>query len=190
MNWPFGSFLPGDFDVISGDPPWRLRNWNMNNQRKSASRYYSLMTTEEICKLPVGDLASKNSILLLWSSAPMLPQAFNVASSWGFKKYVSRMSWRKVYASGKPCMGCGYWVRTMHEDVLIFTKGAPKISKAFPSLFDGVRREHSRKPEEYYQLVEERTPDARRLDLFSRESRAGWSFWGNEAGKFDAQAAD
>lgn len=173
------------YDVIVADPPWQFRLWSETNLHKSPAKHYALMTTADVAALPVASLAAENCILLLWTSAPMLLDAKEVAEGWGFPKYVSRTAWRKTFASGKQAMGCGYWVRTMHEDVLIFTRGKPKIAKAFPSLFDGVRREHSRKPDEFYDIVRERTPNMRRADLFSRESRPGFDGWGNEATKFD-----
>jgi N6-adenosine-specific RNA methylase IME4 len=186
LTWPFASLMPGSADVIVADPPWLFKLRSNVNLEKSPGKHYGLMTTDDVCKLPVDALAAPESVLLLWTSAPMLPDAFDVAKAWGFPKYVSRTAWRKTYKSGAQCMGCGYWVRTMHEDVLIFTRGKPRIAKAFPSLFDGIRREHSRKPDEFYDLVTARTPNARcRADLFSRESRVGFVGWGNEATKFD-----
>lgn len=176
------------YDVIVADPPWQFRLWSQTNLHKSPAKHYNLMITEDVTALPVADLAANDAILLLWTSAPMIPDALEVARGWGFPKYVSRTSWRKTFTSGKQAMGCGYWVRTMHEDVLIFTRGKPRITKAFPSLFDGVRREHSRKPDEFYQLVRERTPDMRRADLFSRQHHEGFDGWGNEHGKFDGCA--
>jgi len=104
--------------------------------------------------------------------------------AWGFMPR-SEMVWRKVTANGKPRMGTGYRVRSLHEPVLVATIGNPK-HKALPSVFDGVAREHSRKPEEFYELVRASTPGAlRRADLFSRENRAGFEGWGLEHGKFD-----
>jgi N6-adenosine-specific RNA methylase IME4 len=76
-----------------------------------------------------------------------------------------------------------------HENILIGSRGKPKMGKPFPSLFDGVAREHSRKPDEFYALAEAFAPDARRLDLFGRQSRAGWDVWGVESTKFDETLA-
>ena len=105
-------------------------------------------------------------------------------SAWGFD-YKSRMAWRKMTVNGKVRVGPGYVVRTMHEDVLIGTRGKPKlIGKAFPSIFDGLAREHSRKPDEFFDLVHART-GGNRLELFARQTRPGWTTWGNEVEKFD-----
>lgn len=171
--------------MIVADPPWSFKLRSNVNLEKSPGRYYDLMTTADVAALPVESLAAPDCVLLLWTSAPMLFDGWEVAKGWGFPKYVSRTAWRKVFPSGKQAMGPGYWVRTMHEDVLIFTRGKPKIEKAFPSLFEGVRREHSRKPEIFYDMVAERTPGRKRCDLFSREVRPGFDGWGNEHGKFN-----
>jgi N6-adenosine-specific RNA methylase IME4 len=183
VTWPFGDLPPLSFDVIVADPPWRFRTWGEHNQTKSASRHYSLMMTADILALPVVQLAQRDCLLLLWATAPMLPQALDVMSTWGFR-YKSNIVWRKVTASGKARMGTGYWARSMHEQVLIGSLGKPKKFKAFPSHFDGIAREHSRKPEEFFGLVERHTNGARRLELFSRAARPGWFAWGDEIGKF------
>jgi N6-adenosine-specific RNA methylase IME4 len=184
MTWPFGHLTPGGYDVIIADPPWRFRHWNQDNQRKSASRYYRLMRTEDILALPVRELAAKNCILLLWATAPMLPQALATMEAWGFR-YCSRTGWRKTYPSGAQATGTGYWVRTRHEDVLIGKIGKPKLARALPSLFDGIRRAHSQKPVEFYSMIADRTPGAARCELFSRQTHLGFTGWGDEVGKLD-----
>lgn len=183
-NWPFGDLRPLSYDVICADPPWRFRTWGEHNQTKSASRHYDLMRTEDIKALPVGELAQKDCVLLLWATGAMLPHALDVMRAWGFA-YKSLLSWRKVTPAGKVRMGTGYWARTMHEPILLGVMGKPTKVSGFPSLFDGVAREHSRKPEEFFALVERHTTGLRRLELFSRQSRPGWDAFGNEVGKFD-----
>jgi N6-adenosine-specific RNA methylase IME4 len=182
---PFSSLTP-PYEVIVADPPWTFKLWSNTNLTKSPGGQYQLMTTDDVCALPVESIAAPDCMLFLWTSAPMLFDARRVAESWGFPKYISRTSWRKTFQSGAQAMGCGYWVRTMHEDVLIFARGKPRVTKAFPSLFDGVRREHSRKPDEFYDMVRERTPDMNRVDLFARGSHEGFDTWGHERTKFDA----
>lgn len=187
-NWPFGDLRPLSYDVICADPPWRFRTWGEHNQTKSASRHYDLMRTEDIASLPVGKLAQKDCVLLLWATGAMLPHALDVMRAWGFA-YKSEMNWRKVTANGKVRMGTGYWCRSMHEPILVGTIGKPTKVSGFPSTFDGIAREHSRKPEEFFALVEKHTTGLRRLELFSRQSRPGWDAFGNEVGKFDEAAA-
>jgi N6-adenosine-specific RNA methylase IME4 len=107
-----------------------------------------------------------------------------VARAWGFRP-ISEIVWLKRYPSGSARIGTGYRVRTMHEPILVCTVGNPQ-HKPFRSTFDGIAREHSRKPDEFYDLVLSYTPQAfRRADLFSRQSRPGFEGWGNEHGNFD-----
>lgn len=172
------------FDLVVADPPWHFDLYSEQGDDKSPQKHYETMHIEAIKTMRVGDLVGANSWLMLWTSAPALDQGFEVLKAWGFR-YVSRFSWRKTTALGKKRMGPGYVVRTLHEDILIGAVGRPRCCGALPSLFDGVAREHSRKPEEFYSMVERFAPDARRLDLFARQSRAGWTTHGHEARKFD-----
>jgi N6-adenosine-specific RNA methylase IME4 len=184
MTTVFAELPPLSFDLIAADPPWRFRTWGEHNQTKSASRHYDLMTTDDIKELPVGGLAQRDCLLMLWATGAMLPQALDVMAAWGFK-YKSLMSWRKMTPAGKVRMGTGYWTRSMHEPILLGTLGNPTKVSGFPSIFDGIAREHSRKPDEFFDLVEKHTTGLRRLELFSRESRPNWTAWGNETGKLD-----
>jgi N6-adenosine-specific RNA methylase IME4 len=187
MTWAFDPLVPMSYEVIVADPPWRFRTWSETNQAKAASRHYDLMMLDDIKALPVGQLAQGDCLLLLWCCAPMLPQALDVMKAWGFT-YKSNTNWRKVTPAGKVRMGTGYWARTMHEQILIGSIGKPRKFSAFPSVFDGLAREHSRKPDEFYKLVEKHTAGLRRADVFARQSRPGWDCWGNESTKFDEAA--
>lgn len=187
MMWPFSPHRPRSFDVIVADPPWAFESYNEEISPKSAAAHYDLMSIDEISALPVGGLAARDSWLFLWTSAPLLDRGFEVMHAWGFT-YCTRIAWRKVTRSGKPRLGPGFVVRSYHEDVLIGKMGKPTYMGAICSLFDGVARQHSRKPEEFYRLVEAFAPDARRIDLFSRKRRRGWRSWGREVGKFDLES--
>lgn len=186
MAWPFDPLQPFSFDVIAADPPWSFSLYSEAGEEKSAQAQYDCMPIEEICEMPVGNLVGANSWLLLWATAPMLPQALMVMTRWGFT-YKTTVAWRKVTRNKKPAMGTGYVARSMHENVLIGACGKPEYRRALPSIFDGLRRQHSRKPDEFYGLVDRfAMPWARKLDLFSRETRPGWSSWGNQSALFDA----
>lgn len=177
------------FDLVVADPPWSFELRSAAGEDKSAQAHYACMDLDAIKALPVGHLVGCHSWLFLWATAPMLPHALGVMAAWGFT-YRTRLSWRKLTPAGKPRLGTGYVVRTLHEDILVGAIGSPAYAKALPSLFDGVAREHSRKPDEFFRLAEAFAPNARRLDLFSRETRSGWRAWGNEAAKFDAPALE
>lgn len=188
MTWPFAPLVPLSYDVIVADPPWSFVLYSDKGNQKSAAAQYQTMPRVDIEKLPVGRLAQRDCMLLLWSTAPQLQSALDAMRRWGFM-YKTNLAWRKVTANGKVRMGTGYRARTMHETVLLGTIGNPH-SKALPSLFDGVAREHSRKPDEFYDLVLKCTPRLlRRADLFSRETRPGFDGWGDEHDKFDSVAS-
>jgi N6-adenosine-specific RNA methylase IME4 len=187
--WPFGGLPPLSYDVIVADPPWDFKNYSPAGTAKGADPHYNVMSLDAIKAVPVGLLARGDCLLLLWTCgwAMATGQAPEVARAWGFTPQ-SEMVWRKLTASGKPRMGTGYRVRTLHEPILVATIGHP-AHEPLPSLFDGIAREHSRKPDEFYGIVTEHTPAAmRRADLFARETRPGFDGWGNEHGKFDARA--
>lgn len=187
--WPFDPLPMFGYDLAVVDPPWLYSLYSAKGEAKAPQAHYACMDLAAIKALPVGQLCGMNSTCLLWTCAPLLDRAFEVLTHWGFV-YKSRISWAKTTVSGKRRWGPGYWVRTLHEDILIGAIGAPVFEHALPSLFDGIAREHSRKPDEFYKLVESFAPNARRCDLFARQSRPGWDVWGNESTKFDVVASD
>lgn len=192
---PFHDLPKGHFGLIAADPPWRFRTWSETNQHKSAKRYYDLMTLDEIKSLPVADVAAKECVLLLWAVNPMLPQAIEVMQAWGFRYSTIGFCWAKTTtrtdASWAPKyhLGLGYWSRANVEICLLGTRGKPKrIGKDVRQLIVAPRREHSRKPDEFFTAAE-RLAGGPYLELFSRTNRPGWSTFGNETGKFDEVAA-
>ncbi|MFT4099284.1 MAG: MT-A70 family methyltransferase [Rhodoblastus sp.] len=183
----FAPLRPFKYDVIVIDPPWTFDLRSSNGEEKSPQKHYSCMPIADIKALPVGHLCGPNAWLFLWTCAPLLRHAFDCLDAWGFT-YKSRTTWRKTTRNGKVRVGPGYVVRGMSEDVLIATIGQPAYARALPSIFDGLAREHSRKPDEFYALIEGFAPNAWRADVFTRETRAGWDGFGNEATKFDGAA--
>ena len=182
--WPFGNARMFGYDVIVADPPWLFDLRSAKGEAKSPQAQYACMSTRDIAALPVGHLCSSDAWLFLWATAPMLPEAIDVMRAWGFQ-YKSRISWIKRTATGKTRFGPGYVVRSRHEDVLIGAMGTPPFTTALHSIFNGLAREHSRKPDEFYPMIERFSPDARRAELFARQSRLGWTTWGLESTKFD-----
>lgn len=190
MNWVFAPLQLLSYDVIVADPPWDFENYSAAGTKKGADPHYNVMPLSAIKTIPVGELARGDCLLLLWTTgwAMATGQAQEVARAWGFNP-LSEIVWLKRTASSAFRVGTGYRVRTMHEPILLGTTGKPP-HKPFPSVFNGLARQHSRKPDEFYELVLKHTPLAlRRADLFSRETRAGFDAWGNERGKFDQVAA-
>lgn len=185
MNeWMFDPLIPLSFDLILADPPWDFQLYSEAGADKSASAQYDTMSLADIMAMPVGYLARGDAVLLLEGCGWMRPsEREGVMNAWGFT-YKSELAWRKTTRRGKVRMGTGYRVRTMHEPIYLGVMGNPQ-HKAFPSIFDGIARQHSRKPDELYALIDRCCPKANKLDLFSRQVRPGWSNWGREATKFD-----
>lgn len=178
---------PGPFQFVMADPAWRFAVWSRKTGlRKSADKHYSTMTLDEVKALPVRSVADKDCMLWLWCTAPMLKEGIEVLEAWGFK-YASMGVWHKRTVNGKTQFGTGYRLRSACEPFLIGTIGNPKNQRNVRNLVEGQVREHSRKPDEAYRAAELLMPHARRLDMFSRESRDGWVSWGAEAGKFNPQ---
>lgn len=188
MIWPFGNLRELSYDLVVIDCPWPFKLYSDKGNKKSAAKHYKLMTLADIKALPAGRLAQRNCLFFVWVPAPQLAAGIDTMRAWGVQ-YKTNLIWRKTTASGKVRMGPGFWARTMHEQVLVGTIGKPGKISALPSIFDGVAREHSRKPDEFYTLVEKHTSGLRRADVFSRESRPGWEAFGDEAGKFDKEIA-
>mgnify|MGYP003454849049 FL=1 len=188
MTWPFGDLREFSFDVIMADPPWSFENWSEGGNSKNAKAQYDCMPTEDICRLPVGHLAAGDAWLWLWATWPMLPDAMQVMSAWGFR-YVTGGPWVKRGKSGKLAFGPGYVLRTCGEVFLLGKTGTPAtFTKDQRNIIEAPRRQHSRKPDEVYRVCERLfDPRARRADLFSRQVRRGWTNWGDEAGKFEAE---
>lgn len=188
-SWPFGELETFSFDLIMADPPWRYELWSAKGQGKSADSHYRTMTTKEICDLPVSMLAARDSVLWLWATWPMLEHAQRVMRAWDFD-YATGGAWHKRTTHGKTAFGTGYVLRSASELFLIGKRGEPKFTKSVRNLIDGRAREHSRKPEEAFRAAEALMPAARRIELFSREARPGWSNWGNEATKFNQDTSN
>jgi N6-adenosine-specific RNA methylase IME4 len=170
--------IPTDrrFPVILADPPWHFDNETSGVER-AAGNHYPTMALDEICALPVKGLATDSAALFLWTTAPHLQEAFQVIEAWGFN-YKSNIVWVKDR------LGLGYYVRNQHELLLIATRGdmpAPPPSRRPPSVIQVAKREHSRKPDEAYELIERMYPDLPKIELFARGNRDGWTAWGNQA---------
>lgn len=189
MNFPSGKF-----GAILADPPWHFETWGEGGNRNVTSKYKT-MTVREICRLPVEDLAADDCALFVWSVWPKMFEAMKVIEMWGFAYKTCAFSWMKadpyrLFADeATPFAGLGYWTRANTEPCLLATRGKPKRLNA--DVRQGIiapRREHSRKPDEIHERIE-RLVDGPYLELFARQSRPGWTVWGNEADKFDKAIA-
>ena len=182
----FETLKPLTYQVIMADPPWSFDNYSRKGEAKNAKRQYACMPTEEICAMPVNQLAGGDCVLWLWATHPMLAPALSVLGAWGFSFATSGV-WVKRTKHGKLAFGTGYCLRCASEPFLIGTVGSPQFAKNVRTVLEGPVREHSRKPDEAYAVAERLVPRAlHRADLFSRQVRPGWTAWGNETQKFEA----
>ena len=140
------------------------------------------MKDEELCHLPVQNLADKNCVLFLWCTFPKLPEALKLIEAWGFTFKTVGFVWIKQNKSGKGYfLGLGWWTRSNAEICLIAVKGKPKRKSASVRqlLFSPVE-EHSKKPDEARDKIIELMGDLPRIELFARRETPGWDVWGNE----------
>jgi len=169
------------YQVILADPPWQFRNTGL---RGVAAGHYPTMPIEEIAALPVADYADVNSVLFLWASNALLPEALQVLVSWGFE-YKSKMTWVKN------APGPGFYLLSQDEPLLIGVRGSMMPKEIFSSVIHARKGRHSEKPTEFYERIEAMYPGLKRLELFARSKRDGWHAWGNEVeGLVNDVAAD
>ena len=175
--------LHGSFGTILADPPWRFKNrtGRIAPEYHRLHRYPSL-TNDEIKALPVPDLAGKQSHLYLWVPNALIHTGLEVMSHWGFE-YKTNLVWFKVRKDGAPDgRGVGFYFRNVTELILFGVRGGVRTlspGRRQVNLLATQRREHSRKPDELYGIIEQCSPGPY-LELFARHSREGWSQWGNQ----------
>ncbi len=175
-----GNLPKGKHLVIYADPPWKYGDaqavkGDYGTGTGAAAGHYAPMTMAELKALDVKSLAAENSVLFLWATSPLLPEALTLASAWGFK-YKAMFVWDKVKHN------MGHYNSVRHEMLLICTKGSctPQVSKLFDSVQAIERTKHSEKPEQFRKIIETLYPKGRRIELFARKKTKGWKAWGNE----------
>lgn len=173
------------FKTILADPPWQFQNrtGKVAPEHKRLNRYPT-MTLEEICGLPVSEVSTDTAHLYMWVPNALLPEGLRVMEAWGFQ-YKSNLVWHKIRKDGgSDGRGVGFYFRNVTELVLFGTRGknartlGPGRSQV--NMIQTRKREHSRKPDEQFELIESCSPGPY-LELFARGERPGWSVWGNQA---------
>lgn len=176
------------FRTILADPPWQFQNrtGKMAPEHRRLNRY-GTMTLDEILVLPVASVTEETAHLYLWVPNALLPEGLRVLASWGFE-YKSNIVWHKVRKDGGPDgRGVGFYFRNTTELILFGIKGknartlAPGRRQV--NIIKTMKREHSRKPDEQYPLIESCSPGPY-LEMFARGSRPGWTTWGNQADEY------
>ena len=173
------------YSTIYADPPWRFENrtGKMAPEHKRLNRY-STMSLEEIEALPVSKIAADKSHLYLWVPNALLPDGLRVMEKWGFQ-YKSNLIWEKVRKDGFPDgRGVGFYFRNVTEILLFGIRGENNRTldpaRSQVNLIRSMKREHSRKPDEFVQLIHDCSPGPY-LEMFARGDREGWDMWGNQA---------
>jgi len=182
------------FGTILADPPWQFQNrtGKVAPEHKRLNRY-GTMTLDEICALPVADIAADPSHLYLWVPNALLPDGLRVMNEWGFR-YISNIVWHKVRKDGgSDGRGVGFYFRNVTEILLFGVRGKNARTldpgRSQVNMIQSRKREHSRKPDETHGIIERIYPGGPFMELFARETRDGWQSWGNEVHKFDAEAS-
>jgi N6-adenosine-specific RNA methylase IME4 len=173
------------FRTLLADPPWRFENrtGKIAPEHRRLSRY-STLTLDDIKSLPVAETVAEAAHLYLWVPNALLREGLDVMEAWGFK-YKSNIVWHKVRKDGGPDgRGVGFYFRNVTELVLFGTRGKNartlQPGRTQVNFLATRKREHSRKPDELYDIVEACSPGPY-LELFARGARPKWAVWGNEA---------
>jgi len=169
------SELPtGKYRIIYADPPWSYGNDRTFYGGDQISHYPS-MTIEELCIMPIINIAEDNSVLFIWVTSPILEECFEVIRAWGFE-YKSSFVWDKIKHN------MGHYNSVRHELLLICTRGSclPDSSKLIDSVVSIERTDHSEKPEEFRNIIDNSYTYGNRIELFARKKTEGWEVFGNE----------
>ena len=180
------------YSIVYADPAWQYKESWGNGQTG-----YKTMSTDEICKLPVKEITDDKAHLYLWVTNPFLADGLRVCKEWGFE-YKTLLTWHKLYSSGKPEMGMGYYFRGCTEHIIFGVKGGMKCKTKverncieYPDdnfIAEINPKQHSRKPDLFRnKIVNDWSGDLHRLEMFARMKCEGWNVWGNETDKFDVK---
>ncbi len=174
----------GGVSTVLADPPWRFTNrtGKVAPEHRRLDRY-STMTLQAIKSLPVDKVCAKDAHLYLWVPNALLPNGLAVMEAWGFR-YVSNIIWAKRRKDGGPDgRGVGFYFRNVTEILLFGVKGSMRTlapARSQVNMIETRKREHSRKPDEQYDLITSCSPGPY-LEMFARHPQDGWIVWGDEA---------
>lgn len=195
QSGPFAGLMQNGYGMIEADPAWAWVSFSGKASAPTSTGVdpYPSMTIEEICALPVADLAAKDCLLHMWTIGSLLDRAIEVGRAWGFDYKTDGLVWVKTGKHNENVrpISMGKWVRKQVEYGLIFSRGKPSRTDAAvrqlletgDNVIYAPKREHSRKPDERYERFE-RLASGPYVELFGRTARPGWQTWGNEAGRW------
>lgn len=201
---PFTGLLKNGYGALEFDPPWNWQSWSKKGETRSPGAHYDLMTIDEICELPVADLAAPDCALFLWGTWPTMPAPWKVLDAWGFKYSGLAWEWFKynpetqkaAFGGGlggtrknlEPCIlarrGKPTLLNKSQRDWMIDPDTGVELISDNDSILVSPRRRHSEKPIEAKRRIETMFAGPY-LEGFSRTDVPGWASWGKEAGKFN-----
>ncbi|EHQ63645.1 hypothetical protein PDENDC454_04239 [Paenibacillus dendritiformis C454] len=178
------------YDIIYADPPWAYRQ----KGRGAAENHYPVMTTDELIRLPIRDIASDKAICFMWATFPNYMEAVRLMQAWGFEYKTAAFIWVKKYPkSDAHVVGMGAYTRANAEPLLIGISKATRakqqvISRSIrqivetnePEVVEAPKEQHSKKPAIFRNKITELLGDVSRIELFARQRFPGWHAWGNE----------
>lgn len=171
------------YTLIYADPPWLYRDKAADGNR-GASFKYLVMNVNDICRIPVWDLATESCLLAMWWVPTQPVEALKVMESWGFRLMTMKgLTWHKTNKhKGNSAIGMGHMTRANSEDCLFAVKGKlpPRIDASICQHFSSARRGNSEKPDEAREMLVRLLGDVPRIELFSRSSSHGFDVWGNQ----------
>ena len=171
--------VQGRYNVLYVDPPWQYEDLHVG--RHGAVDEYELMDIDSIKSFPIQNITEDNAVLFMWATVPLLDQAFEVISAWGFK-YKTSLFWEKT-----GLLGLGRWFRGQVEILTVSIRGDVKpFGLQRKNIVTCIATGHSKKPDIFRDIIEDATvniPDRRMIELFARRAVAGWDSMGNELPK-------
>jgi N6-adenosine-specific RNA methylase IME4 len=175
--------LSGNYGIVLADPPWSIQTTAQVPSGRPTARPYVAMRMCDIYALPVAKIAAKDSLLFLWATAPLIPEALYAMKAWGYEYKTVAFTWVKRNKGGGDgwFWGMGWWTRSNPEYCLLGMKGSPKRAAAnVHSVIEAPVGEHSKKPSKVRDEIVRLCGDLPRVELFARERTPGWDAWGNE----------
>lgn len=181
----------GPFQVLYADPPWSYREQVQHGGKdagytSSANSFYDTIPIEALCRAPVHKLAARSAVLFIWTTGPILADTMRLIRDWGFVYKTIAFVWEKVRVNP------GAYTMSSCEYVIVATKGSipkPRGARNVRQFLQSCRTRHSEKPEEIARRIEEMFPTQKKIELFARREREGWTCIGNEVTKKELKAA-
>lgn len=169
------------YQIIYADPPWSY-NDKMNDRKSfSVVGQYETQSIEWIKSIKVAEITDDNCALFLWAVSPLLPEAFEVITAWGFNYKTMAFCWVKETPLFNSVANLGRWTMGSVEVCLLATRGKPKrLNANIKQLVQDTRGQHSKKPDEVRRRIVTLMGDIPRVELFARQRFDGWDAWGNE----------